>query len=146
MFKSLKNLPRPSRLTLAVTLAITALPAVAQTTPLTTHPRLWLTQADLPRLRSWAVNSNPIYKNGLLVAANAAAAHADAHWNYTTGKPDSGWQGDGDVNWEGDDTEAYAEFFAFMSLVDPALPYQRSQCMISRAGTRRPGLKSVPSV
>ncbi len=87
---------------------------------LTTHPRLWITQADLPRLRSWAVNSNPIYKNGLLAAANTAAAHADKHWNYTAGKPDSGWQDDGDVNWEGDDTEAYAEFFAFMSLIDPS--------------------------
>lgn len=120
MFKSLKNLPHPSRLALAAALAITALPAAAQTAPLTTHPRLWLTQADLPRLRSWAVNSNPIYKNGLLVAAHTAAAHADAHWNYTTGVPDSGWQDDGDVNWEGDDTEAYAEFFAFMSLIDPS--------------------------
>lgn len=120
MFKSLKHLTRPRHVALAAALVITALPAVAQTTPLTTHPRLWVTQADLPRLRSWAVDSNPIYKDGLLVAANTAAAHADAHWNYTTGVPDSGWQDDGDVNWEGDDTEAYAEFFAFMSLIDPS--------------------------
>ena len=92
----------------------------AQAAPATTHPRLWVTQADIPRLQSWAVSSNPLWTNGLFAAATAAATLADAHWNYTSGRPDSGWMDDGGTGWEADDTEAYAEMFAFMSLVDPS--------------------------
>ena len=33
--------------------------------PVTTHPRLWINQTDLPRLQSWAVSSNPIYAQGV---------------------------------------------------------------------------------
>ena len=35
--------------------------------PLPGHPRLWVRAEDLPRLRSWAVDSNPLYRNGLAV-------------------------------------------------------------------------------
>ena len=34
--------------------------------PVTGHPRLWITPADLPRWQSWAVATNPIYAQGLL--------------------------------------------------------------------------------
>jgi hypothetical protein len=91
----------------------------ANAAPLTSHPRLWITAADLPRLQSWAVASNPLWTNGVQAAALTAAAYADQHWNYTTGVPDAGWRDTGSTNWEADDTEAYAEMFAFMSLVDP---------------------------
>jgi hypothetical protein len=61
-----------------------------------------------------------MYVNGLLVAAKAAKADADSKWNWTTGLPNSSsWNDAGGENWEGECTEAYAEFFAFMSLVDP---------------------------
>jgi len=34
--------------------------------PVSSHPRLWITPSDVPRLRSWATSSNPVYQNGLL--------------------------------------------------------------------------------
>jgi len=94
-------------------------PVATAITPLTTHPRLWLTSTDVTRLRSWAVSTNPMYLNGLQAAANLAQADVNAKWNWTTGQPSPTWKDDGSVNWVGEDTEAYAEFFAFMSLVDP---------------------------
>jgi len=83
------------------------------------HPRLWLNSGDVPRLQGWAVSTNPMFQNGLVVAANAALADVNAKWNWTTGLPNASWNDAGGVNWEGEATEAYAEFFAFMSLVDP---------------------------
>lgn len=111
---------RATRTLAAVLFAGTALSAsAALAAPTASHPRLWFTQADLPRLQSWAVSSNPMYVNGLQAAATAGKALADAHWNWTTGQPDSGWNDTGSTNWEGEATEAFAEMFAFMSLVDP---------------------------
>jgi hypothetical protein len=117
-----------ARLAAAAALAIGILFAAlaAKADPLTTHPRMWITQADLPKLRGWAVDSNPMYKNGLAVAASIAKADVDAKWNWAAGKPNcqvqnqsNCWQDDGSSNFIGEATEAYAEFFAFMSLVDP---------------------------
>ena len=79
--------------------------------PATSHPRLWLRGEDLPRLRSWAVSTNPVYENGL--AACAANAKEDM---------DSGLvpaQDTGGVSYEEFPTEQYAELFAFMSLISP---------------------------
>ena len=92
-------------------------PAVAA--PVTTHPRLWITKSDVPRLQLWAVTTNPMYANGLLASAQFAKARADANWNWATGVPGPGWADTGSGSWEGDQTEAYAQMFAFMSLVDP---------------------------
>ena len=61
----------------------------ANANPATDHPRLWLNSSDLPRLRSWATSANPMYQDGLLVAANAAKVYADARWNYATQMPAS---------------------------------------------------------
>ena len=83
------------------------------------HPRLWLTAEDLPRLRSWATPANPIWQHGIAVAAQggprdlrqgllprrAAEPEAGPTRASTTGSRRA--------------TEAYAEFFAFLSLVDP---------------------------
>jgi hypothetical protein len=91
----------------------------AAAAPVSDHPRLWLNSGDLGHLGTWASTSNPMYANGLMVAANAARADADAKWNWTTGLPNANWQDDGNINFIGEATEAYAEFFAFMSLVDP---------------------------
>ena len=30
--------------------------------PVPSHPRLWITTNDLPRLRSWATPTNPVYQ------------------------------------------------------------------------------------
>src|SRR5690349_5733273 len=37
--------------------------------PRTDHPRLLVTSSDVPRLRSWATDANPIYKDGLAAYA-----------------------------------------------------------------------------
>jgi hypothetical protein len=42
--------------------------------PVTSHPRLWITQSDLPRLRSWATSSNRIYDQGMLPILNQAVS------------------------------------------------------------------------
>ena len=34
--------------------------------PVTSHPHLWITTNDVPRLRQWAIGSNPIYQQGFL--------------------------------------------------------------------------------
>src|SRR5689334_13367192 len=106
-------------------LAMLALPggarpssAAALTSPVTTHPRLWLTAGDLPRLRAWASAANPMYQNALLPALNDAIATYNTRF-YVGGVPNQVWPDGGSTNFELYATEAYAQFFAFMSLVDP---------------------------
>ena len=85
----------------------TPLPTVQ---PQNGHPRLWLTAAELPRLRSWAVASNPLYADGLALLAERAKGEMDE------GRvPD---QDCGNVGYEEYPTEMYAELFAFLSLVE----------------------------
>jgi hypothetical protein len=104
----------------------------AEAAPVTDHPRLWVNSGDLARLRSWAVPGNPMYANGLLAAANAAKADVDAKWNWSTGLPSAAWNDTGSTNWEGEVTEAYAEMFAFMSLVDPSAANRTQWAMRAR--------------
>ncbi len=88
-----------------------AVPTTGPVVPVTSHPRLWLTSADLPRLRSWAVTNNPLFQNGLAVAAANAKADMDAN---RVPAQDNGATGDTPYP-----TEKYAELFAFMSLLSP---------------------------
>ena len=101
--------------------------------PVTDHPRLWLNSSDLGHLATWANATNPMYAQGLMLAANAAKADADAKWNWATGLPNASWKDAGGTNWEGETTEAYAEFFAFMSLVDPTVAQRPQWAMRARA-------------
>lgn len=82
-----------------------------------THPRLWFTQADLPRLRGWAVAGNPIYT--ALKTALTSANNTYTTKFYPGGQANPNWPDDGGVTWPAYATEAYAEFFAFNSLIDP---------------------------
>jgi Divergent InlB B-repeat domain len=50
-------------------------------TPVTTHPRLWITEQDLPRLEQWAATPKNVAFQGLSAALNAALA------NYTQAFP-----------------------------------------------------------
>jgi hypothetical protein len=92
--------------------------------PASGHPRLWITTADLPRLRSWAVDSNPLYQS-LAALAEASRGEMDS------GKLRAGDSGGATV--VDYPVEMYAELFAFLSLVenDPAL----QQSDASRAHT-----------
>ncbi len=79
--------------------------------PVTGHPRLWLTAEDLPRLRGWATEANPLWKDGLLALAETLKGDMDA------GRV-PGNDG-GSKAWEEFPTENYAELFAFLSLIHP---------------------------
>jgi hypothetical protein len=78
--------------------------------PVSGHPRLLVRESDLERLRSWATDSNPVYKDGLTVLAGKAKKSMD----------------DGHVPAEDTGSDAYdaypsewyAELFAFMSLIE----------------------------
>ncbi len=74
------------------------------------HPRLWLTGADLPRLRSWATAANPLFENGLKPLVERAKEAMD--------RGDVPARDCGSTEYESYPTEMYAELFAFMSLVD----------------------------
>ncbi|MBA3368519.1 MAG: hypothetical protein H0T99_07610 [Geodermatophilaceae bacterium] len=80
-------------------------------TPVTGHPRLWLTEADLPRLRGWATEANPVWRDGLIPLADALREQMDAG-NIPGGD-------DGGLAWTEYPTENAAQYFAFMSLVHP---------------------------
>jgi hypothetical protein len=77
-----------------------------------------MTSADLPRLRSWATPQNPVWQSGILVALKEALATYDTEF-FPGGQPNPSWPDPGETNWVRRATEAYAEFFAFLSLVDP---------------------------
>ncbi|MCA0351155.1 MAG: hypothetical protein LCH85_04095 [Chloroflexi bacterium] len=88
----------------------TSLPVIMTGDP-NAHPRLWLTQADLPRLRAWASDTNPMYRDGLKLVAEEAKITMDAG--------DVPTRDCGSTEYEEFPTEMYAELFAFMSLIDP---------------------------
>ncbi len=76
----------------------------------TSHPRLWLTPADLPRLRSWATDTNPAWSNGLAVELQRVRRVVDS----------GAASDDGSPGWVQDPVEADAELLAFGSLVEPS--------------------------
>ena len=75
------------------------------------HPRLWVRAADLPRLRGWASSANPFW--GALVETAEAARDQMSHKKIPSGDACTGEDGS-------QTCEAFAELFAFMSLVHPS--------------------------
>jgi hypothetical protein len=89
------------------------------------HPRLWITGADLPRLRSWATSSNPAYAKGVAVLAGSIKDTIKA------GKiPQSD---SGSREYQDYPTEAIAAFFAFLSLISPDQPSRDYYARCGRA-------------
>jgi hypothetical protein len=87
--------------------------------PVTSHPRLWITPGDLPRLQSWATASNPVYQNGLLPALNLMI-NAYTTQYFPNGVPNPNYPDNGDVFGFGAYvTEQQALVFALNSLIDP---------------------------
>jgi len=87
-------------------------PTVAHAAQTAAHPRLWLTPADVTRLRGWATDANPLYVDGLLPIVARAVEEMDA--GRVPGE-DCGQRAYSEYP-----TEAYAQLFAFMSLIDPS--------------------------
>ena len=96
----------------------TSSPTAAPVTPPPTpnlppdHPRLWLRPADLPRLRAWAVPSNPIYAQGIQALALDYKARMDDGRLFTE---DCGCTFGAYYAYP---VEWGAELFAFMSLIE----------------------------
>ena len=82
-----------------------------QVEPVTSHPRLFLTAADLPRLRGWATDANPAWRDGLATLAETRKAAMD------DGRVPA--EDFGGREWDLYPTESYAELFAFLSLIHP---------------------------
>ncbi len=97
-------------------------PAVSIPYPVQTHPRLWITQNDLPRLRSWATSANPVYQGGMTaVLAQAVSNYAQfAPFYGTNPQPASNYPDPGDSQgYTGLLSEENAVILAFNSLIDP---------------------------
>ena len=87
--------------------------------PVSSHPRLWMTQADLPKLQSWALSSNQIYQKGILPVLNQANSIYNTQF-FPDGVPNSSYPDPGDTQgYSGYLTEQYGIVFAFNSLIDP---------------------------
>jgi hypothetical protein len=87
--------------------------------PVSSHPRLWITQADLPRLQSWATSSNPIYQQGMASVLNQAVTIYNTQF-FPGGAPNPNYPDPGDTQgYTGYLTEQYAAILAFNSLIDP---------------------------
>ncbi|WP_338844552.1 DUF4214 domain-containing protein [Massilia sp. W12] len=74
------------------------------------HPRLWLNSSDVSRLRSWATQENPFWRDALLPLAQRAKAEMD--------RGDVPGRDCGSTEYESYPAEMYAELFAFMSLIE----------------------------
>jgi hypothetical protein len=87
--------------------------------PVTTHPRLWVTQNDLPRLRSWAVSTNPVYQQGMLPLLQQAVNYYQTQF-FPGGVANPNYPDPGDVQgYSVPITEQVGTVLAFHSLIDP---------------------------
>lgn len=88
--------------------------------PVTGHPRLWITQSDLPRLRGWAVASNPVYQRGLLPLLEAALSDYETLY-FPGGVASKPWPDEGDFNCYSPrkDVVNHMGVLAFHAMIDP---------------------------
>jgi len=87
--------------------------------PVATHPRLWITQADLPHLQTWATSSNLVYKNGLQPVLNTAVNLYITQF-FPNGVANPKYPDPGDTQgYTGYLTEEYGAILAFNSMIDP---------------------------
>jgi len=93
--------------------------------PVATHPRLWITQQDLPRLQGWATPDNPVYQSLAGVASAAASNYNMAfppgpNQSLTNPIPANPYPDFGDTQgYTGMLSEENAVILAFNSLVNP---------------------------
>ena len=97
----------------------TPAPSASIPYPVSSHPRLWITTSDLPRLQSWATASNPIYQQGMLPLLNQAVSIYQTQF-FPNGTANPDYPDPGDVQgYTGYLTEQYGIVLAFNSLIDP---------------------------
>ena len=104
----------------------TANPPATIPQPVASHPRLWVTTNDLPRLRSWACATNPVYTQGVQALLGKAINDYNTLF-FPGGVENPNWPDSGDINaYGGVITEQYMYIFGLNSLIDPT-PANRSQ-------------------
>ena len=92
--------------------------------PVTTHPRIWLTQNDIPKLQNWATNANPVYVKGMVPLLATVVSNYETQF-FPNGQANPTYPDLGDVQgYTGLITEDNAMILAFNSLIDP-LPANR---------------------
>jgi hypothetical protein len=88
--------------------------------PVTGHPRLWITPADLPRWQSWAVATNPIYGQGLVPLLEQCVSDYQTQF-FPQGAPNPVYPDLGDSQgYTGLLSEQYMMVFALNALIDPS--------------------------
>jgi hypothetical protein len=88
--------------------------------PVSSHPRLWITTNDLPRLRSWATATNPVYQ-GVRTFLTNCMVHYDTQY-FPGGVQNPTYPDLGDSQgYTGLLTEEDAFVFALFSLIDPSV-------------------------
>jgi hypothetical protein len=98
--------------------------------PVTTHPRIWMTQSDLSRLQGWAVSTNPIWQQGMKPLLAQALSVYNTYY-FPGGTAASPYPDPGDTQgYAGLDnpggpfltacSEEWAVLLAFGSLIDPS--------------------------
>src|SRR5579872_3318289 len=116
-----------NKLSIRLTVAVTALlfvgeagsrgatPTIPQ--PVSSHPRLWITTNDLPRLRSWTSATNSVYQ-ALLPVLNGTMTNYDTQY-YPGGVQNTNWPDLGDSQgYTGLISEEDAFVLALFSLID----------------------------
>jgi len=87
--------------------------------PVSSHPRLWITPADLTRLQSWAVPSNKIYAQGMVPLLNQVVNLYTTQF-FPNGVQNPNYPDPGDTQgYVGNLTEEVGLVLAFNSLIDP---------------------------
>lgn len=105
--------------------ASASLPAVIPQ-PVASHPRLWITTKDLPRLRSWATSTNPMYAGGVQALLGEAISDYQTAF-FPGGVANTNYPDPGDSQgYTGLLTEQYLYILALNSLIDPN-PTNRAQ-------------------
>jgi hypothetical protein len=88
--------------------------------PVTGHPRLWITPADLPRLQSWAVSTNAIYQQGLVPLLQECLSDYNTQF-FPNGAPNPVYPDFGDSQgYTGLISEQYMIIFSLNALIDPS--------------------------
>ena len=86
--------------------------------PVTAHPRLWITTNDLPKYRSWAVATNPIYQALQIAIQRGVSDYQTQYFPGGVANPNYPDFGDSQ-GYNGQITESDAVILAFASLIDP---------------------------
>ena len=105
--------------------------------PVATHPRLWVTPADVTCLQGWATASNPVYQSYLNLVGQAVGNYNSAFpGTPLTAKnptPASPYPDLGDVQgYQGMLSEENAMILAFQSLIDPSLTNRQQYAQAAR--------------